>query len=491
MHPVLRGSSFFRKTLALVLSPLFSSRPVAWRDRIAPFAVRWIVLVFVLNGALATSVLGQDQGQDQGQDVLRLSDRAQASMLTILPGDQVYAEFGHSAIRIHDPQRRVDVLYNYGTFNFNDPMFVPKFTYGQLDYFLTTQQYAPMVRRYRQMERPVIEQHLNLTPEQVQRLFRFLQINARPENRMYRYDFLFDNCSTRVRDAMERSLGAAVAFSDQPDPQTSFRYLLDPYVADRPLTDLGFDLGLGHPADQIASAREAMFLPEYLFWAFENAFVQTARGAEPLVARTDTLFWVDGYNARQTSFPWPLVLTWLVLGAGAAASAKQIRSAVTGDAALFSARSSSGSESADISRRWDAILFGVAGLSGVIISFLWFISEHTVTDNNLNIVWALPTHLVLAVFLARGHSILRSVWTRRYLFVSGAASGVLALGWFFWPQGLHEAVLPVAFLVSVRSGVLWYEYEHTASSPETNLEEDGETQGPSTHPAPHSTFEEA
>lgn len=451
------------------------------RDRLASLAARWIVLVFMLNAAqIATA---------QGQDVPRLSDQARASMLTILPGDQVYAEFGHSAIRIHDPQRRVDVLYNYGTFNFSDPMFVPKFTYGQLDYFLTTQQYAPMVRRYRQMERPVIEQHLNLTSKQVQQLFRFLQINARPENRMYRYDFLFDNCSTRVRDALERALGAAVAFSDRPDPQTSFRYLLDPYVADRPLTDLGFDLGLGHPADQIASAREAMFLPEYLFWAFENASVRTPRGPEPLVARTDTLFWVDGYSPRETSFPWPLVLTWLVFGTGAVASAMQMRAAMTSNT---EARSSD-AESAPtgVPRRWDAILFGIAGLSGVIISFLWFISEHTVTDNNLNIVWALPTHLLLAVFLARGHALLRSVWIRRYLFGSAIATGVLALGWFFWPQGLHEAVLPIAALVSIRSGMLWHEFARIAPARDRDSGEEADPEGPSPHPATQNTFEEA
>ena len=391
----------------------------------------------------------------QAQGVPKLSEEAQASMLTILPGDAVYSEFGHSAIRIYDSARGIDVLYSYGTFDFSDPMFVPKFTYGQLDYFLSTQPYAPMVDAYERMGRPVIEQHLNLTPRQVQQLYRFLYINARPENRGYRYDFLFDNCSTRVRDALENALGSAVSFSGSPDPQKSFRHLLDPYVADRPLTDVGFDVGLGLPSDQVASSREVMFLPEYLFWAFENATIRrdtSTRETKPLVARTDTLFWVDGYDARESTFPWPLILTWLLAAVGAVFTVRRLRPPLE-DAPP---------------RLWDAILFGIAGATGLIISFLWFISEHVVTNTNLNLLWAWPTHLIFAAQLMR-HPLSEAGnrWISRYLLASGVVTGVLVAGWFFWPQSLHRAIFPIALLLTLRSTTLWFE---TMYAPESKLE---------------------
>lgn len=450
MRPVLRSSSFSRKTLSLVPSPTLSPlAPSAASPSAASSAAvpGWVLALLIAVGSLLPVP------SSYAQVVPVLSEKAEATMLTILPGDAIYSEFGHSAIRIHDPARGIDVLYSYGTFDFSDPMFVPKFTYGQLDYFLSTQRYAPMIDAYKRMERPVIEQYLDLTPQQVQQLFQFLYVNAKPENRGYRYDFLFDNCSTRVRDALENALGPAVSFSGSPDPQQSFRHLLDPYVADRPLTDVGFDVGLGLPSDQIASAREVMFLPEYLFWAFENATIRPESGAtKPLVARTDTLFWVDDYDARESAFPWPLVLTWLIAAAGAAFTVRQLQTPID-----------------EVSSRWsDAILFGIAGAAGLIISFLWFISEHVVTNANLNLLWAWPTHLLLAVRLIRHpRPNDASGWTSRYLLASAVVTGILAVGWFMWPQSLHVAIFPLALLLTLRSGALWFE---TARMPESELE---------------------
>lgn len=362
--------------------------------------------------------------------VQQLSPRAEVSMLTILAGDDVWTEFGHSAIRVRDPTRGIDLLYNYGTFDFSDPYFIPKFTYGRLDYMLTVAHTSNMLDFYRRMERPVIEQHLTLTAPQRQALFRFLQINARPENRTYSYDFLFDNCSTRVRDAFEKALGEAVQFSGRPDPGKSFRHLLDPYVANRPALDVGFDLGLGLPADRIATSREVMFLPEYLFDAFEGAVLQDSLGRRPLVAEADTVFWVEGYDFHESAFPWPLVLTWM-LGLGGLAWTAY-----------------GASQQHDPGRLLDGLLFGMAGLIGLIVFYLWVISEHHVTDANWNIVWAWPTHLVAAVLLAWRSG---AGWLSRYFGATAVATALLAAGWGWWPQDLHAAVLPVALLLAVRA----------------------------------------
>lgn len=373
------------------------------------------------------------------QSIPRLSDTARVSMLTIMPGEAVYSEFGHSAFRVHDPEQNIDRVYNYGTFAFGDPFFVPKFVYGRLDYYLSVVPYDAALRHYRMQERPIIEQHLRLTPEQRNALFQFLEINARPENRMYRYDFLFDNCSTRIRDALEAAVGDAVRFTGQPDPGRSFRELLAPWVADRPAIRLGFDLALGTPTDRTATPREVMFLPIYLLEAFDHATIRIDGTRQPLVTRTDTTFWIDGYEATERAFPWPRWAGWLLFAVGLGLTAHR---------------------NASIARFFDAALLGLAGLAGCIMAFLWFISEHTVTNHNWNLLWAWPTHLVAAGLVLRARASSRLL--AGYYFAGAAAAFVTVVGWPLWPQDLHAAVLPITLLLTVRLGARGWQLRHSS-----------------------------
>ncbi|PSQ75524.1 MAG: hypothetical protein BRD33_04060, partial [Bacteroidetes bacterium QH_6_63_17] len=353
------------------------------------------------------------------------------SMVTILPGDPVYSMFGHSALRVHDPALGMDRLYNYGTFDFSDPLFIPKFAYGHLRYFLSVVPYERALRAYEQQRRPVLEQTLNLTREQRTALFRFLQDNARPENRYYQYVFFFDNCSTRVRDALEQSLGNAVQFAAHPHPKASFRHLLDPYAASLPLVDLSFDLALGTPAERRPTPREVHFLPEYLFAAFNHATVDTRDTTRALVARTDTVQWISGYEATPTAFDWPLAAGWLVL---------LLTLGWTGWQATTGRRPG---------RRGDALLLAVVGGIGVLACFLWFGATYEVTNDNWNLLWAWPTHLIAAALLVWRPSLrgLREYWT-----VTAFGALIVAAGWGWWPQDLHAAVFPIVLAVGVRTG---------------------------------------
>ncbi len=386
--------------------------------------LRWLLLASLL-GVLVS-------GSARAQAIPPLSEQSSVSMLTILPGDAVHAEFGHSAFRVQDPELGIDRVYNYGTFDFRDPFFVPKFVYGRLDYYLSVVPYDAAYRHYEAERRPIVEQRLRLDREQRQALFRFLEINAQPENRTYRYDFLFDNCSTRIRDALEAALGDAVRFADRPAPNESFRRLLDPWVADRPLLDVGFDLGLGTPTDRVATPREAMFLPVYLMEAFDHATVETGGARQPLVAQTDTTLWFEGYEATEAAFPWPRWLAWagflLALGLTARGVLRDTPPR----------------------RRLDALFVGLVGLAGCIVVFLWFVSEHTVTNHNWNLLWAWPTHLVAAVLLWRKAAFRKLL--RVYLWLGAGAALLTALGWPFWPQDLHAAVLPLVLLLALRLG---------------------------------------
>ena len=364
----------------------------------------------------------------------RLSDEAEVSLLTMLPGDEVYAEWGHSGIRVRDPLRGYDEVFNYGTFEFQDPLFLPKFVYGHLDYLLDTAPYPAVLRAYRHYRRPIIEQRLNLDAEQRQALFDFLRWNARPENRTYRYDFLFDNCSTRIRDVFEDTLGEDVRFAPRPDPGESFRELLEePYLRDRPFLDLGFDLLLGTPTDQPATPREATFLPLYLMASFDHATIRIGGETLPLVARRDTVLWVEGRDVVEPALPLPALFGWLLFGLGLAATALDY------------------GRQRPRPRLADALLFGTTGLIGLLAAFMWFVSEHYVTNSNYNLLWAWPTHLALAVALARRR---RGAWVRGYLAATAAVALVALAGWAFWPQPLHPAVLPLVLLLALRSAWL-------------------------------------
>lgn len=367
----------------------------------------------------------------RAQDLPELSPDARVSLLTMLPGDEVYALFGHTAFRIADPALGLDRTYNYGTFDFEQPFFVVRFARGLLDYQLSVASFERTLAEYRTLERPIIEQRLNLSPEAKQRLFRFLETNYLPANRAYRYDFFFDNCSTRPRDALEAALGRRPDYGSYANaPDRTFRDLLQPYLDGAPLIDLGIDLALGAPTDRVATHREAMFLPLELLRALDAASLD----GRPLVAATDTLFWIDGAGMPDEAFDWPTLLAWLLFALGAALSIAAWRSVERRSAAF----------------RFDVGLFATVGIAGVVLLWLWLGTEHSVTGPNWNLLWAWPTHLAAAYFLTKRNlsPALRVYW---------AAAALVALGtvllWPMLPQALHPAVRPLALLLALRAGL--------------------------------------
>ncbi|MEP0546433.1 MAG: DUF4105 domain-containing protein [Rhodothermales bacterium] len=358
-----------------------------------------------------------------------LSPAAEVSLLTMLPGDEVYSLFGHTAYRITDPALGLDRTYNYGTFDFDQPFFIARFARGLLDYQLSVASFEQTLAQYRYLGRPIIEQRLALPPDAKQDLFRFLETNYLPANRAYRYDFFFDNCSTRPRDALERALGERLDYGGYRPAGASFRDLIQPYLEAAPLTDFGIDLGLGAPTDRDATRREAMFLPLELLRAFDAATFD----GRPLVAATDTLFWVPGAGMPDEAFDWPTLVGWLLFAFGAGLTVAA-RMGKTSERAL---------------RRYDVALFGVVGLVGVVIAWLWLGTEHSVTGPNANLLWAWPTHLVAAVALARRN---HGGGMRVYWGLTAITTVATVLLWAVLPQALHAAVLPQALLLALRAG---------------------------------------
>ena len=386
------------------------------------FFCRTLLLLVVFAGFLAQTA--------DSQPAIRLSDEAHISLITVYPGNQVYNLFGHSAIRVRDPYHGFDLLYNYGTFQF-DHLFLPKFIYGQLDYMLWVEDFRRELQKYQRDNRSVIEQTFTLSIDHKQAVFDFLQYNAKKENRYYRYDFLFDNCSTRIRDVFERVMGDSLNFAITNEKQESFRNLLDPYIQSQPFLDAGIDLALAMPTDQVATGRELMFLPLNLMDAFEQASFSDSGIETPLVGSTERLFWKAPEEKVQ---PQQYVLygsTWLIF--------------------LLALWVSNGKSSrALFARKWfDRFLFGFCGITGLLALFLWLIALHSVTDYNWNLLWAWPTHLIaVPAFTRAAH------WLQPYMRVVAFIVFITILGWFFWPQEMHTAFIPLLLAIAIRS--VWW-----------------------------------
>ncbi|MGC4022423.1 MAG: DUF4105 domain-containing protein [Cyclobacteriaceae bacterium] len=210
-----------------------------------------------------------------------LSERSFISILTFGPSqEELYSAFGHSGIRLYDSARNLDIIFNYGVFDFNQPHFYLNFARGYLYYMVDAYPYDLFRDHYIQHNRFVHEQVLNLTQEQKQKVSDFLFNNLQPENKTYRYDYFYNNCATKVRDALELALKGEIVF-DSTFIKTNYtiRNLTDLYLDQQPWGDLGIDICLGLPMDKHAQPYEYMFLPDYIEWSFDHATNKTTSSA--------------------------------------------------------------------------------------------------------------------------------------------------------------------------------------------------------------------
>lgn len=359
-----------------------------------------------------------------GAGAQTLSARAEVSLLTFSPGLELYATFGHTAFRVSDPAQNLDLVFNYGTFDFNTPDFYLNFIRGKLDYQLTVATYADYERYEVETGRQIREEVLALTSGEKQALSDALFLNARPENRAYRYDFLFDNCATRPRDLLEKALGSRVPWvANTPVTSQTFRDRLDPYLGRMPWTHWGINLLVGVPADRKTTLRESFFLPDALAAGLAGTpLVKTDRIVANPPAPEAPVDWIPG------PVPTLSVLALAGLGLGVWEYRRKKRT-----------------------RLFDTLVFGGAGIVGLIVLFLWLFSDHSSVRPNLNLVWAFPLGLVLASFWKTPPRWFRWGW----VVVAGqavVALVLLALGpWS--PQRLDPTAVPLLVLMAGRA--LW------------------------------------
>lgn len=364
----------------------------------------------------------------------QLSDEAHISVLTCGPYQpELYSAFGHSAFRVHDPVSGIDVACNYGLFDFSQPNFYLNFALGNNLYKLGIEDYQRFEARYIYENRFIHEQVLNLTKEQKQKLFVYLQNNALPENASYLYDYFYNNCSTKIRDVLKEALGDDVIF-DESYITTNFtiRELTDIYIKrQQPWGDLGIDICLGLPMDKKLAPLEYMFLPDYVESGFDHASIKQNGSTVPLVKEK-----IVTYEAREenavSSLPHPLYLSGFIAALAIALTIWDFRRRVT-------------------SRWFDVTLFGVTGLIGILLTFLWFFTNHAAAAKNFNLLWAFPFHFVAAVALFRSPK-----WLTKYFLFATLLAVVTLLGWPLWPQTLHYALIPLVAALGLRAFAQYY-----------------------------------
>ena len=380
---------------------------------------------------LAANLLGVAQ-----EEIAKLTPKAEISLITCGPGEDLYSVFGHSALRVNDPGLNIDAVFNYGTFHFSDD-FYAKFTMGKLNYMLSVSLFPGFYKAYVRENRQLIEQVLDLNPTQKQALFEILIINNKPENRVYLYDFFYNNCSTKLRDKLEEAVGENVVFDTNPEEENrSFRQMLDFYLLPAmDWSDFGIDLALGLPCDKKPSNYEDMFLPDELMIAFDKAKIIDNGTTKPLVKTTQILY--ERVPLESARFPWffrPFFLAWLFFFIGLGIAAYEFFKKK--DFLFF-----------------DRILFGVFGLFGLFLMFLWFVTDHTATAWNLNVIWVHPL-MFFTGFLAfkeKQHPLLK------WFFLAVALWNIVLVAiWGFLPQMLHYAAIPLALLIAVRCFIRFY-----------------------------------
>lgn len=374
--------------------------------------------------------MGSISAQSQS---LTLSDNAEISILTIGPGKYLYDKFGHSAFRVHDPATGLDIVFNYGVYDFDTPNFYTKFAQGKLRYKLAVSPFQPFFDSYVAQNRWVKEQTLHLTYAQKRAVFDFLRENAQPENQYYQYDFFYDNCATKIRDVLKRTLGEDLQYNDNfVDEQYSFRELIQKNVHWNTWGSLGMGIAIGAVVDQPATAWEYQFLPDYVYRAADTATLATAPNGDALVANTVTLF-NNAPTAQQVNFLTSPVFVFGLLGL----------------LILFITFRDYKNKSR--SKVTDATILFLTGIIGTVLALLRFATDHDATANNYNLLWAFPFSLFVVFAIAKTYP---KTWVRRYIIFLLLLLVLLCIHWITGVQSFPPALSPLLLALAVRYGYL-------------------------------------
>lgn len=375
-----------------------------------------------------------------------LSDSATVSLLTCSPGTEIYELFGHSGIRVFDKEKNIDVTFNYGLFDFNQDDFIYRFVRGKTDYEVGVTSTDYFLHTYIERGSGVMESVLNLSQSEKESIWLYLMENIQPENKTYRYNFIFNNCATKLRDIIDQNVSGVKSYPDV-SGSLSFREAVGLYTKTSPWSQFGFDICLGRGMDRDATTYEKMFLPEILGNTINQSTVMVGDSTFNLVSQINTI------NENTLENPAPFISP-LALGI--------ILCVLVLILSLYGLWKK-------LDLRWfDAIIFSINGLFGCLVLFLILFSKHPFTFANFNIIWLNPLFfcpLLFAIFKR----------LQKYEFIYYAIVSIVLVLFLFGSnmlsQEFNDAVYPftIIFLLRALSYVINWGYrldaqkEHTLS----------------------------
>lgn len=375
------------------------------------------------------------------QQKVSLSEEAKISILVCGPShDASFTLYGHAAIRIQEPSRNFDTIFNYGIFDYSSSNFIYRFAKGETDYKLGAAEFFDYIIEYQMRGSFVNELILNLNLEEKNQIWDALLINYLPQNRVYRYNFFFDNCATRLVSLVENHVQGKVVYEEKQSEQT-FRDLINTCTREHNWLTFGCDLALGSPTDRHATPHEEMFLPEYLESSFRSAQIKSEDGStRPLIKEIIPLAKFEPeINNYPTERITPLLCSVLLF---------------LGVAGITFV----GWKKKKHSRLLDFILFTTAGVAGCLLFFISCISLHPSVFPNWSLIWLHPLHLVGALLISVKKFVKAAYY---YHFINFVALTLLLLGWIIIPQQMNIAFIPLILTLWLRSAYAAYRYKNS------------------------------
>jgi len=356
---------------------------------------------------------------------LKANDEIKFSVVTIGPYEsELYSAFGHSGIRYVDKKNNIDHFYNYGIFDFNQPNFYLNFLNGKLLYMVAKYDYRTAEKNYINEDRYIKEQVLDLNESEKILLYNILEQNIRPENRTYLYNYVYDNCATKIRDVLDNVYGGSLSFTSEPEKK-SFRQLMDLYLEKNKWGDLGIDICLGPEIDYDVSFDEEMFLPDYLFKGIENA---VRDGDKNIVSITNIInLQKEDFQSYSLS-PHYIFLIFFIISIYL--SFRQVKYGIK----YFI---------------FDSIYLMVSGIIGCLLLYLWFFTDH-LSSYNFNIVWAMPFNIIISILILVNPNSSLVKW---YMFLYSVLLFSLMILWNWIPQDLNEILLFFILGITLRLSI--------------------------------------
>jgi hypothetical protein len=371
-----------------------------------------ILLLLFLSGSLRASTQSEDS--------------TEIFLLTCLPGRDVVTIYGHSAIRILKTSDRLDSVYSWGVIDFQAPNFVWKFAKGRLKYRIDSDSYSRFLQGYFLEQRSVISQKVNLTNKEKELLIFLINNNMKPENKFYLYNFFYDNCSSRVRDIIEKITGERLLypkeyFKDQP----SFRGMINRAQKPMPWDTFGTDLLIGISGDKKAGFRDQMFLPEDLMKNLSLMMIKSSDTIIPLLQKPETVLDFEPTNKTYKIFFSPLFMFGILF-----------------TIILILSFQNKWQKIIDFT---DKLLFFVFSVLSILMVFFNFFTDHQAMKMNLNIIWLNP--LIIIAFITLFTKSKHPIWFKIVFLITS----IFLLSIAILPQSMNLAFIPIILIIILRS----------------------------------------